>query len=45
MNMVQEHVYETFEDNSEELKQFEQDIEIWEASENVKSKSVSTPIK
>ncbi|MEC1614902.1 DUF3900 domain-containing protein [Bacillus mojavensis] len=33
MNMVQEHVYETFEDNSEELKQFEQDIEIWEASE------------
>ncbi|CAH0347448.1 DUF3900 domain-containing protein [Bacillus sp. CECT 9360] len=33
MNMVQEHVYETFEDNSEELKQFEEDLEIWEASE------------
>lgn len=45
MNMVQEHVYETFEDNSEELKQFEHDIEIWEASENGKSKSASTPIK
>ncbi|PJN85897.1 DUF3900 domain-containing protein, partial [Bacillus velezensis] len=33
MNMVQEHVYETFEENSEELQQFEHDIEIWEASE------------
>ncbi|MDQ0220453.1 DUF3900 domain-containing protein [Peribacillus cavernae] len=33
INMVQEHVYETFEDNSEELKQFEEDMEIWEASE------------
>lgn len=33
MNMVQEHVYETFEDNSEELKQFEEDLEIWGASE------------
>ncbi|MCY9135960.1 DUF3900 domain-containing protein [Bacillus atrophaeus] len=33
MNMVQEHVYETYEENSEELQQFEQDIEIWEASE------------
>lgn len=33
MNMVQEHVYETFEDNSDELKQFEEDLEIWEASE------------
>lgn len=33
INMVQEHVYETFEENSEELQQFEHDIEIWEASE------------
>lgn len=32
MTMVQEHAYETFEDNSEELKQFEHDLEIWEAS-------------
>ncbi|MCY7848141.1 DUF3900 domain-containing protein [Bacillus haynesii] len=33
MNMVQEHVYEAFEDKSEELQQFEHDLEIWEASE------------
>lgn len=33
MNMVQEHVHETFADNSEELQQFEQAMEVWEASE------------
>ncbi|MFJ7976667.1 DUF3900 domain-containing protein [Peribacillus sp. NPDC096379] len=33
MNMVQEHVQETFADNSEELQQFEQAMEVWEASE------------
>ncbi|MDA1477953.1 DUF3900 domain-containing protein [Bacillus changyiensis] len=33
MNMVQEHVYETFSDTSEERQQFEHDLEIWEASE------------
>ncbi|MFY4776132.1 DUF3900 domain-containing protein [Metabacillus sp. RGM 3146] len=32
MNMVQEHVYEAFNENSQELKQFEHDMEIWEAS-------------
>ncbi|KGX91453.1 DUF3900 domain-containing protein [Pontibacillus marinus] len=32
-SMVQEHVQETFEEDSEELKQFEEDLEIWEASE------------
>ncbi|MGG3574100.1 DUF3900 domain-containing protein [Bacillus gobiensis] len=32
IDMVQEHVYETYEENSEELQQFEQDMEIWEAS-------------
>lgn len=26
MNMLQEHVYKTFEDNSEELKQFEEAV-------------------
>ncbi|MFJ5625399.1 DUF3900 domain-containing protein [Peribacillus loiseleuriae] len=33
MHMVQEHVHETFADNSEELQQFEQAMEVWEASE------------
>ncbi|MGE6631670.1 DUF3900 domain-containing protein [Bacillus sp. NPDC077027] len=33
MNMVQEQVVEAYEENSEEFKQFEQDLEIWEASE------------
>lgn len=33
MNMVQEHVTEMFEDQSEELIQFEKEMEIWEASE------------
>ncbi|MGX2959518.1 DUF3900 domain-containing protein [Peribacillus sp. JNUCC 23] len=33
MNMVQEHVQETFADNSEELQQFEQAMEVWESSE------------
>ncbi|WFO48281.1 DUF3900 domain-containing protein [Bacillus pumilus] len=33
MNMVQEQVFETLQDESEELKQFEEDLEIWEASE------------
>lgn len=33
MSMVQEHVLETYEENSQERQQFEQDMEIWEASE------------
>lgn len=33
MNMVQEHVSEMFEDQSEELIQFEKEMEIWEASD------------
>lgn len=33
MNMVQEHVTEMFEDQSEELIQFEKEMEIWEASD------------
>lgn len=33
MNMVQEHVTEMFEDESEELIQFEKEMEIWEASD------------
>ena len=33
MNMVQEHAHEVFEDNSEELQQFEKEMEVWEASE------------
>ncbi|MRX71602.1 DUF3900 domain-containing protein [Bacillus lacus] len=33
MNMVQEHVLEAFEENSQERQQFQQDLEIWEASE------------
>ncbi|MGD6816395.1 DUF3900 domain-containing protein [Metabacillus sp. 113a] len=33
MSMVQEHVLETFGEHSEERQQFEQDMEIWEASE------------
>lgn len=32
MSMVQEHVYETYEENSQERQQFEQELEIWEAS-------------
>lgn len=30
--MVQEHVFETYEEDSEERQQFEQELEIWEAS-------------
>ncbi|AZB41027.1 DUF3900 domain-containing protein [Bacillus sp. FJAT-42376] len=33
MTMVQEHVLETYEENSQERQQFEHDMEIWEASE------------
>ncbi|MDQ0270460.1 DUF3900 domain-containing protein [Cytobacillus purgationiresistens] len=33
MHMVQEHAQETFADNSEEMQQFEESLEIWEASE------------
>lgn len=33
MSMVQEHVLETYEENSQERQQFEHDMEIWEASE------------
>lgn len=33
MNMVQEHVYETYEEQSEERQKFEHDLEIWEGSE------------
>jgi hypothetical protein len=32
MTMVQEHVYETYEEHSQERQQFEHDLEIWEAS-------------
>jgi Protein of unknown function (DUF3900)/Domain of unknown function (DUF3898) len=32
MSMVQEHVYETYEENSQERQQFEHELEIWEAS-------------
>jgi hypothetical protein len=32
MTMVQEHVYETYVGNRKESQQFEQEIEIWEAS-------------
>jgi hypothetical protein len=32
MTMVQEHVKETYVGNSKERQQFEQKIEIWEAS-------------
>lgn len=32
MNMVQEYVYETYEENRKERQQFEHEIEIWEAS-------------
>ncbi|MCD7035424.1 DUF3900 domain-containing protein [Metabacillus sp. GX 13764] len=33
MNMVQEHVFEAYGENSQERQQFEHDLEIWEASE------------
>ncbi|MCM3177278.1 DUF3900 domain-containing protein [Cytobacillus horneckiae] len=33
MHMVQEHAQETFAENSEEMQQFEESLEIWEASE------------
>jgi hypothetical protein len=30
MTMVQEHVYETYEEHSQECQQFEHDLEIWQ---------------
>ncbi|MBD1381737.1 DUF3900 domain-containing protein [Metabacillus arenae] len=33
MDMVQEHVLESYEENSQERQQFEHEMEIWEASE------------
>ncbi|TSB46127.1 DUF3900 domain-containing protein [Alkalicoccobacillus porphyridii] len=33
MSMVQEHVYETYDENSEERQTFDHELEIWEGSE------------